>query len=129
MESMPEQRPEHVGDALDPEHMRENEDQEDEGMEESREHAARDPDLIGDERSTVPDRTIFRRIDISNKDEMLRSVRMLDPDQRQVFDTVIRYIKQLRSSWKSGSSPPKPPLLKVHGGAGCGKSKVINDIA
>ena len=29
-----------------------------------------------------------------------------------------------------GKNPkPRPPLLKVHGGAGCGKSKLINDIA
>lgn len=42
---------------------------------------------------------------------------------------MIRYCKELRKS-NSGVIPkPRPPLLKLHGGAGCGKSKLIHDIS
>merc|ERR1711884_226429 len=60
---------------------------------------------------------------------MLQSARGLDKDQRYAFNILIKFVKELRSSRKSGMKKPKPVLLKIHGGAGCGKSKLINDIA
>ena len=60
---------------------------------------------------------------------MLASARSLDNDQRQVFDIIIKYCKDLRKSGLGIIPKPKPPLLKVHGGAGCGKSKLIHVIS
>ena len=70
------------------------------------------------------------RIDISNLDMLYQSAGQLAPEQRIVFNRMIEYCKGLRKSFNSPKVPrPKPPLIKVHGGAGSGKSKLINDIA
>ena len=60
---------------------------------------------------------------------MYESARQLVPEQRFAFDIIIAYCKDLRKSLYSNSQKPKPPLLKVHGGAGSGKSKLIQDIS
>ena len=38
----------------------------------------------------------------------------------------MKWVKQTRANWRSGLPNPKAPLLKIHGGAGCGKSTLIN---
>ena len=132
LEALPDQRPQHYGDLIDAENEKDNEDQEVEGIEEDNEFAARDPRGLRNlqEEAAIPfERTMYKKIDISNKNEMLRSVRLQDTDQRFVFDKVMKFVKQGRACQKSGSAMPKPPLLKVHGGAGSGKSKLINDLA
>ena len=55
--------------------------------------------------------------------------RKLDEVQRVPFDITVKYVKQLRTSQNSSMKTPKPPLLKIHGGAGAGKSFLINTIA
>lgn len=78
---------------------------------------------------SLPEKVMYKPIDISNTTEMLQSVRRLAPEQRKVFDIVMSYCKGLRKAI-SGSCPmPKAPLLKIHGGAGSGKSKLIEDIS
>ena len=130
VEEFAEQRPEHMGDVLDPELQKGNEEDSAEGDQPIDELAAREPQGQADEDSKVySEKTIYKRIDISQKGQMLKSVRGLDEDQRFAFDIIIKFIKQLRSSRKSGAKRPKPVLLKIHGGAGSGKSKLINDIA
>ena len=132
MEEVSDSRTQHIGDILDAENEKDNEDQLAEGVEETEEHAARNPGHLAEEEGNLKghyEKTAYRRIDISNLDEMRKSARQLDPDQRFVFDIFIKYVKQLRASWKSGFPKPKSPLLKVHGGAGCGKSTLIQVIA
>lgn len=132
MEELPDTRTQHIGDSLDPENEKDNEDQADEGIEEAEEHAARNPGNLASEDNHskgTGESSVYRRVDISNLDEMRQSARQLDEDQRFAFDIIIKYVKQLRASWKSGLPKPKPPLLKIHGGAGCGKSCLINVIA
>ena len=60
---------------------------------------------------------------------MSQSVRNLDSHQRLAFDIIIEYIKTLRASEHSSMAKPEPPFLIIHGGAGSGKSKLIDDIA
>ena len=123
IELLPEQRPQHIGDLIDPENEKDNEDQETEGVLPDEEFAARDLELIEGEKPIMrSERTIYKRMDISNHDEMLNMARGLDEDQRYTFDIIIKYVKQMRACWNSGMKSPKAPLLKVHGGAGCGKS-------
>merc|ERR1712102_198515 len=52
----------------------------------------------------------------------------LDKHQREVLNIVVKYAKDVVKARKSWNSPPKPPLLMVHGGAGAGKSTVIHVI-
>ena len=124
-------RPQHIGDQLDPEDVMDNEELEAEGISEAGEFAVRDPGIMPtDGSSSNPPKEIFRRIDISNKIAMRRSARQLDKEQRLPFDEMMKFCKQTRQSWANPANRmPKPPLLKIHGGAGCGKSKLIQDIS
>ena len=130
VEEFAEQRPVHTGDVLDPELQKENEEDAAEGDKPIDDLVARDPSGVVDKEFTMPhEKTIYKRIDISQMDQMLQSARGLDKDQRYAFNILIKFVKEVRSSRKSGMKKPKPVLLKIHGGAGCGKSKLINDIA
>ena len=131
IQELQDPRPQHIGDQLDPEDVMENEELEAEGISEAGEFAIRDPGIMPtDVSASSPASEIFRRIDISNKNAMRRSARQLDKEQRQTFNEFMKFCKQKRQSWANPANPmPKAPLLKVHGGAGCGKSKLILDIS
>ena len=132
VEDVPDSRTLHIGDDLDPENEKDNEDQADEGLREAEEYAARDPGELtkpSEKSQGASENTLYRKVDISDFDDMCQCARLLDEDQRFAFDIVIKYLKQLRASWKSGLPKPKPPLLKIHGGAGCGKSMLISVMA
>ena len=70
--------------------------------------------------------SFFKKIELDNLDYLSAETRKLDPDQRSVVDIGISYAQNIRKSVSKDSSQPKPPLVVVHGGAGCGKSFVIN---
>ena len=54
--------------------------------------------------------------------------RKLDYYQRQVIEVGIRYARNIVKSIKSKNRMPTAPKFMVHGGAGSGKSTVINII-
>ena len=124
-------RPQHIGDQLDPEDVMENEELEAEGIVGAEEFGARNPGIMPTEISSPsPGKEMYRRIDISNTIEMRRSARQLDEEQRQPFDEIMKFCKRTRQAWANPANPmPKAPLLKIHGGAGSGKSKLIQDIS
>ena len=92
------------------------------------EYAARDPNDLADTdvQTFKRDKSIYRRVDVSNRDAMLRDARQLDEDQRVPFDLIMRFVKGIRASEQSSMRKPKAPLLKITGDAGCGKTKLIN---
>ena len=45
-----------------------------------------------------------------------------------VLDVVVKYGKDLRKAEKNNVKPPNPPHLMIHGGAGAGKSTVIDTL-
>ena len=53
----------------------------------------------------------------------------MDEWQKEVVNIGIRYAKDLVKSRQVGNNPGPAPLLMVHGGAGAGKSAVINVLA
>jgi hypothetical protein len=64
---------------------------------------------------------------IMDMDTLLEGTRHLCSEQRVVLNIIINYCKDLKRSSSSPSvSCPKDPLLVVHGGAGTGKSTLIN---
>ena len=72
--------------------------------------------------------TVFKRIVMSPSSEIRKMSMSLDKYQKEVLNIVVRYSKDLVKARKSWNVIPKPPLLMVHGGAGAGKSTVINVI-
>ena len=101
---LPDQKPQHIGDLIDAENVRENEDQELEGATADEQYAARIPELSDMPEDSIahPAHSIYRRIGISNVDAMLDSARNLAPEQRQAFDEFVGYCKNLRKSVTNG---------------------------
>ena len=124
-------RASHIGDIINPQHEQDQSDQAEIGLEEDDNFSARNPEGISDIDDMHPinrQKTVYKRLDISDKESMASLTQQLDCDQRYVLNKVISYCKDLRKSLKHDNPSPKPPLLIVHGGAGSGKSMLINNL-
>ena len=109
--------------------MQENDDLEVEGIEEHPGYGHIDPDLLDNAEDHVLIQSRYRKVEIPSLDDLKESTRNLDEYQRHVVDVGIRYAKDMVMARKSSSAPPDPPIIMVHGGAGAGKSTVINVVA
>ena len=67
-----------------------------------------------------------RIIEIDDLGNLREKTRRLDYYQRKVIEIGIRYARDVVKSLKSKNPLPEAPKLMVHGGAGSGKSTVIN---
>ena len=72
---------------------------------------------------------IYRRIDLPDIKTLKDKTRCLDPFQRNVVDIGIKYAKDIIKSRKDNNPHPEPPFVMVHGGAGAGKTFVIQTLA
>ena len=82
-----------------------------------------------DNNENVTSKSIYRTIEIKNLETLKENTRSLDIYQRKVVDIGVKYSKDLVKSRKNKSKLPSPVYLMVHGGAGAGKSTVINILA
>ena len=87
-----------------------------------------DPNML-DDNENVTSKSIYRTIEIKNLETLKENTRSLDIYQRKVVDIGVKYSKDLVKSRKNKSKLPSPVYLMVHGGAGAGKSTVINILA
>ena len=122
----PDQRPSHIGDQLDAQNEQENEDGVAIGTSVHPEQQVRFYD--GDLKEVSEKPSIFKRADLSDYESMVEDARKLVDEQRIIFDKIIGYAKELRKSKASGRCTVTPPLIFVQGGAGSGKSKLIETI-
>ena len=67
-----------------------------------------------------------RMIEIETLETLREKTRRLDYYQKKVIEIGIAYARNVVKSLKSKNPFPKAPKLMVHGGAGSGKSTVIN---
>ena len=132
--TLDDQRPTHMGDTLDPQSVVENEEDEEQGLTEDEDHVGRFPtealQKLG-EPNSAESKGVFKMIPIPKDDsecEKMRAAAMsLDDDQMTVLNIFVKQVKQERAS-SPGNRPP-PIFLIMHGGAGCGKSYVVNTVA
>ena len=68
----------------------------------------------------------IRGIELKSSDDLLLEARKLDNFQKRVLHIGIKFAHDTILARKGKILPPKAPLLMVHGGAGSGKSTVIN---
>ena len=119
---------EKVGIVMDPNLAQINADCEAEEFGDHPEFQHIDPDLL-DNYEKVNSKSIYKNIEIKCLKTLQENTRSLDVYQRKVVDIGIKYSKDIVKSRKNCSKQPDPIYLMVHGGAGAGKSTVINVLA
>ena len=89
-----------------------------------------DPGQITTEKNTAPTpAVIYRRVEVPTDSILKERTRSLDYWQREVVNVGIRYAKDIVKGRRNANSLPTPPIYMVHGGAGAGKSAVIEVLA
>ena len=74
-------------------------------------------------------RKTFRQIQIRTADERLNDARKLDKYQKKALTVAVDFATNVIISRKGKTPYPKPPFVMIHGGAGSGKSTLINVIS
>ena len=69
---------------------------------------------------------VYKPSELPSPEDLRIRIRQMDPYQRMVLDIAVTYFKDLVKARKPGNKRPKPPLMACQGGAGAGKSTVIN---
>ena len=115
--------------AMDPAFAQENLDCMENGIAEHSDYIHLDPEMLDLENENLSSKSIYRRVEIPSLDSLKVKTRALDKFQRHVVDIGIQFSKDVVKARNSFSKPPNSPLLMVHGGAGAGKSTVINILA
>ena len=115
--------------AMDPTLAQENLDCENEGIIEHPDYCHINPDIVDDMKDEVLFKSMYRKIEIQPLEVLKKMTRDLDECQRQVVNVGIKFAKDIVKSRNNFGKPPDSPLLMVHGGAGAGKSTVINVLA
>ena len=73
--------------------------------------------------------SIMRKIEVPPDVEFRSKVQLLDEYQKEVINIGVKYCRDLVKARKAGNPIPEAPKVMVHGGAGAGKSTVINILA
>ena len=109
---------------LDPQGFHDNEQCELEGADAHEDFQHLDPDMLDiqneEKGDQVKNKSFFREIDIPTNDELKQRIRSLDPYQREVVNTAIKYARQIVKSRKPPNRYPRGPLINISGGAGAG---------
>ena len=112
-----------VGDMIDPALAQENEDCEDEGVADHPDFLFKDPSDLKD---SEHEKRKFKSIELYD-DQILESMtRSLDEDQRTVLEIGVNFAMSIVKAKHCQDTRVTPELLVVQGGAGTGKSTVID---
>ena len=71
----------------------------------------------------------LRNIEQKSADEILTDARQLDKFQKKALHVAVNYVQDVMIARKGSTCYPKSPFILVHGGAGSGKSTLINVIS
>ena len=123
---------EEIANQLDAEGNQDNDDLNVETDEEPTNFIALDSEVLPNEKDAKNDKSndgFYKIIEIQDLQTLKAKTDALDKDQKYVINKGISYAKDL-VKWKSRKfSPPVPPLLAIQGGAGSGKSHMIDLLA
>ena len=115
---------EETGYNLDPEMNQEDIECDLDGLEEDEEYKHLDPDGLKDR--DIPDSgSWYRKLEMMDQSVLEQETCKLDKWQRQVIDVALRFVRGIRKFANGLGNKPQPENLVVIGGAGSGKSTVI----
>ena len=77
---------------------------------------------------TQHESNIFKKIHIPTVTELRKETRRLDKFQREGLNMTIKYAKDVVKARRDGNNPSVPIYMIGHGGAGAGKSTVIDTV-
>ena len=117
-----------TGFEMDPTLAQENLECENEQMLEHPDYGHINPDIV-DVNDEIPIKSIYKKVEIQSIDILKRKTRSLDDFQRHVINKAVKFAKDVVKSRNGFNKLPISPLLMVHGGAGAGKSTVIDVLA
>ena len=118
-----------VGDLLDANKEQQDDDCREEGTTAPDAFMALDPDDMANSESSVlanGNDGFYKKIELYNLDHLCAETRNLDTDQRLTVDIGVSFVQKIHKHLNHKFSTSPPPLIVAHGGAGCGKSHVIN---
>ena len=115
-----------IGKELDPEYEQDIEECENENLFMHPDYEHLNPDELGFTESRAQHEKIYRPIEIDNMEILREKTRNLDFYQRKVIEKGISFSRKIVKSLKDKNPPPKALSLVTQGGAGSGKSTVIN---
>ena len=118
-----------TGFLMDPTLAQANLDCEDDGIIEHPGYYHINPDIADDTNDEVAVKSMYKKVEIQSLDVLKKKTRDLDEFQRHVVNVGIKFAKDVVKSRNSFQKHPDSPLLMVHGGAGAGKSTVIDVLA
>ena len=113
---------------MDPAGHQDNEDCDEEAPEEHGDHLHCNPDNI-DIQENDKCTSVLRSIELPSNDELKERTRKLDEYQKEVVNIAVKYAKDIVKGRKIHNPHPRGPFVMVSGGAGAGKSTVINVVA
>ena len=115
-----------IGDELDPQNEQDKDECEAIGVQDHPDFVSMDPTNIEDS-SERNNTGIFKTVKLLSDEQLTQNTEKLDNDQRLVLSLILTYAARLKISRKTPIDV-KPPLLIIQGGAGAGKSMLINTI-
>ena len=117
-----------IGDILDSAKEQDMSDCKEEGLQDPDNFVALDPSLAPVDKSDLCEvkASKYVKIELSNLDDLLNRTRTMDPDQRRIVNIGVEFAGNVRKSRYNDVKRPSPPYIVAQGGAGSGKSFVIN---
>ena len=116
-----------IGLDMDPAGEQDEEEARDEGDHQDKEMEVLNPNQYNISKEVEKGGSIFRNVELPTKAQMYQKVQRLDKNQQRVVEICIRNARDTVKAEK-GNKPPEPILLVVSGGAGSGKSTVIESV-
>ena len=116
-----------AGQDLDPTNEQDNDDCQEEGEQDHPDFLFKDPSDFMEKSEVTKKETVYSKIELKNDKELDEMTLELDEEQRRVLEIGVNYAKNLvkAKNNKDGITSSKVPNLVVQGGAGVGKSRVI----
>ena len=119
-------RTNNIGDVLDPEQEQEIIECNDGDDDMHPDFFQVNPDDLEVENNLMQAKRTLRRIERKSPDEILKEARNLDKFQKSALSVAVKFAQDVVIARKGKTPYPRVPFLFIHGGAGSGKSTLIN---